>query len=71
MRPFLFSTTQTNLEMDTSFALKLRANELNHHLDVLIIVIQARDVTEALTSIEAGKEVEVASTKPYGCAVKY
>jgi hypothetical protein len=28
-------------------------------------------VTDALASLEEGQEVEVASTKPYGCAVKY
>lgn len=28
-------------------------------------------VTAALTSLNAGEEIEVASTKPYGCSVKY
>jgi len=28
-------------------------------------------VTEALASLEAGEEIKVASTKPYGCSVKY
>lgn len=28
-------------------------------------------VTQALTALKAGKEVEVSSTKPYGCSVKY
>ena len=39
--------------------------------DVGDIADATQYVTQALTELEAGKPVSVASTQPYGCAVKY